>query len=109
MTELTEIIVAEREDYWRVVVECLCEFYGMSREESDSVVAGERAAIKNHSEERLELYYHADPLSIANDLSRSSPIFPEKWSNRYLEIRDGTIPSSKQSPVCETVRMGIAG
>jgi len=109
MTDLPAIIAAEREDYWRVVAECLNEFYGMNPDECIRQVNRAREYIKDHTEEELELYYHAEPLSIANHLARSPFDFPDEWIDRYLEIRDGAAGVSEQSRVGDGFKMGMAG
>jgi hypothetical protein len=87
---------AEKNEYWRVVAECLIAYHGLEKGESLRRARAYRIDIENAEPYiQNDIFYHNEPFDVACDLTQHylelEPRFPE-----YEQILEGKGHSTKR-------------
>jgi hypothetical protein len=59
-----------KDNYWRVVIECLVRFHQCPRAKAQSAVANYKVCLGSRlKKSELDLIYHEEPFAIANEIA----------------------------------------
>jgi len=90
----SNLLEADKKDYWRAVAACLVEFHGKSQKEADSLAADMRKRMEENFYDDVgeddggseDLIYHHEAFDMANDCAGVEVgITHEEYTERYLK------------------------
>lgn len=79
--------VRSRDDFWSVVKDCLREFHNRREDAAKELAERLRRRIENPPPGlSSDIFYHAEPFDVANDLAGGKPVELEQVRAQYKNI-----------------------